>query len=105
MRDSFAEAACCCDHRPAPEPAALRDAAQHHEGEEEAADNGEAGRPRSGCHAAPEDVESRRAAQAPGGRDSAGREDAGREIEERSQGSVRETSMTILVIAEHDNAS
>ena len=33
-------------HRPAPERAALRDAAQHHEGEEEAARRLQAGRPR-----------------------------------------------------------
>ena len=40
-----AQAAGSRHHRPAPERAALRDAAQHHEGQEEAAGGGQAGRP------------------------------------------------------------
>ena len=51
-------------HRPAPERAALRDAAQHHEGQEEAAGHRQARRPGRGRHAAPEDAEGERAAQA-----------------------------------------
>ena len=66
-------------HRPAPERAALRDAAEHHEGEEEAARDAEARRARRGRRAAPEDAEGRRAGQAQGRRQGAGREGAGRQ--------------------------
>ena len=49
----------------------------------------QAGRPRCRRHAAPEDAESRRAAEALRRCEGAGREDAGREAEDRSQGAVR----------------
>jgi hypothetical protein len=87
--NAVADAAGGRHDRPAPERAALRDAAEHHEGEEEAAGNGQAGRPRRGRDAASEDAEGGRAAEARGRREGAGREDAGREAEDRSQGAVR----------------
>ena len=55
-------------HRPAPQRAALRLAAQHHEGQVEAARDQDAGRFRRRRRAAAGDAEGRRAAQAPGGR-------------------------------------
>ncbi|MGF6510142.1 electron transfer flavoprotein beta subunit [Paraburkholderia sp. 32] len=61
----------------------------HHEGEEKAAGNAQARRPRRRCHAASEDAESRRAAEAFRRCEGAGREDAGREAEDRSEGAVR----------------
>jgi hypothetical protein len=51
-------------HRPAPERAALRDAAQHHEGQEEAAGECQARRPGRGRARRAEDAEGQRAAQA-----------------------------------------
>ena len=68
--------------RPAPERAALRDAAQHHEGEEEAAGDDDAGATGRRCHAAPDDAQDSRAAQTRRWREGAGRRDARREIEE-----------------------
>ena len=50
-------------HRPAPERAALRHAAQHHEGQEEAARHRQARGPGRGRQAAPEDPEGQRAAR------------------------------------------
>ena len=67
-RDGRDEAAGGRHHRPAPERAALRDAAQHHEGEEEAARGAQAGDARRRRHAAPEDAQGRRAAEAQGRR-------------------------------------
>ena len=55
-------------HRPAPERAALRVAAQHHEGQEEAARDAQARRARRRHRAAPEDAQGRRAGQAQGRR-------------------------------------
>ena len=54
------------DDRPAPQRAALRHAAQHHEGEEEAARPGQAGRSRRRCGAAPDHA--RRWSSRPGAR-------------------------------------
>ena len=88
--NAVADAARRDHHRFAPERAALRDAAEHHEGQEEADGNAQAGRPRCRRDAAPEDAQSRRAAAALRWREGAGREDAGREVEDRSQGAVRE---------------
>ena len=56
------------DHRPAPQPAALCLAPQHHEGEEEAARREDARRLRRRCRAAPQGRHHRRAAEAPGRR-------------------------------------
>ena len=53
-------------HRPAPQRAALRLAAQHHEGQVEAARDQDAGRLRRRHRAAPQDAQGRRAAGAPG---------------------------------------
>ena len=77
-------------HGLAPERAALCDAAQHHEGQEEADGNAQARRPGCRRYAAPEDAQGCRTAAALRRREGAGREDAGREVEDRSQGSVRE---------------
>src|SRR6266851_3803961 len=87
--------------RPAPERAALRHAAQYHEGEEEAPGSAETRRARRGRRAAAQDLESRGAAQAQGGGQGARREEPGREAPQRSQGDC----MSVLVIAEHDNQS
>ena len=70
-------------HRPAPQRAALRLAAQHHEGQVEAARDQDAGRLRRRHRAAAGDAEGRRAGQAPGrGQGRLGRR-AGRQAEER----------------------
>ena len=76
------------DHRPAPERAALRDAAEHHEGEEEAAGDGQAGRPRRGRRAAAEDAEGGRAAEPQGGHQGGRRGRAGRQAENGSEGDL-----------------
>ena len=76
-------------HRPAPERAALRDAAQHHEGQEEAAGHRQARRPGRGRDAAAEDPEGDRAAQARRRREGARRGHAGAETQERSEGDLR----------------
>ncbi len=55
--DRVADAAGGDHDRPAPERAALRDAAQHHEGQEEAARRVQARRPRRGRRAATQDAE------------------------------------------------
>ena len=86
--DAQAHAAGGRHHRPAPERAALRDAAQHHEGQEEAARHRQARRPGRGRHAAPEDAEGQRAAQARRRHQGARRRDAGRQAEERSEGDL-----------------
>ena len=56
-RDDRDQAARGGHHRPAPERAALRHAAQYHEGEEEAARRGQARGARRGRDAAPEDAQ------------------------------------------------
>ena len=76
-------------HRPAPERAALRDAAQHHEGQEKAAGDLQARRPGRGRQAAPEDPEGDGAAQALGRHQGARRGHAGGQAEERSQGDLK----------------
>ncbi len=63
-RDAQGQAAGGRHDRPAPERAALRDAAQHHEGEEEADGHRQARRPRRRRQAAPEDAQGERAAEA-----------------------------------------
>src|SRR6185437_2047562 len=80
--------------------AALRFAAQHHEGEEEA-DRGEERR-RHRCRrlAAPGSVEDIGAAGPQGRRQGQGRWRTGVQAEERSRGSL---NMTTLLIAEHDH--
>jgi hypothetical protein len=80
-------------HRPAPERAALRDAAQHHEGQEEDAGHLQARRPGRGRQAAPEDPEGQRAAQARRRRQGAGRGDAGGQTEDRSEGDLNMTAL------------
>ena len=65
-RDGEAQAAGDRHHRPAPQRAALCLAAQHHEGQVQAARAEDARRLRRRHHAAPEDAEGRRAAEAPG---------------------------------------
>ena len=75
-------------HRPAPERAALRHAAQHHEGQEEAARGLQARRPRCRCHAAHQDPEGHRAAQARRRHQGARRGHAGRQTQERSEGDL-----------------
>ena len=72
-RDDLDQPAGGRDGRPAPERAALRHAAEHHEGEEEAARDGQAGRSRGRRDAAPEDAQGQRAAGAQGGRQGARR--------------------------------
>src|SRR5256714_4534673 len=89
------------DHRPAPERAALRHAAQHHEGEEEAPRSAETRRARRRHRAAAQDPEGGGAFQAQGRSQGARRENPGREASQRSQGDC----MSVLVIAEHDNQS
>src|SRR5437773_71770 len=89
------------DDRPAPERAALRHAAQYHEGEEKAPGSAEARCTRRGRRAAAQDLESGGAAQAQGGGQGARREGAGRKAPQRSQGDC----MSVLVIAEHDGHS
>src|SRR5690606_31078865 len=87
------------DHhdRPAPERAALRVAAEHHEGEEEANRGARAGRARRRPDAAAEGDQGRRAAEAPGWRQGEDCPGARREARERSEGDL----MSVLVVAEH----
>jgi electron transfer flavoprotein alpha/beta subunit len=54
------------DGRPAPQRAALRDAAEHHESQEEAARDDQPGGAGGRCRAAPEDTQGRRTAEANG---------------------------------------
>ena len=61
-RDAQDQAAGHRHDRPAPERAALRDAAQHHEGQEEDDGHRQARRPRRRHQVAPEDAEGQRAA-------------------------------------------
>ena len=67
-RDGEAQASGGRHHRPSPQRAALRLAAQHHEGQVEAARDQDAGRLRRRHRAAPRNAEGRRAAEAPGRR-------------------------------------
>src|SRR6185312_5128084 len=86
-------------HRPAPQRAALRLAAEHHEGQEEADRSAGARRARRRRDAAPQDPEGRGAAQAQGRHQGEDRRRTGRQTEERSGSDL---SMAILVIAGHD---
>src|SRR3954466_5815851 len=88
-------------HRFAAERAALRVAAQHHEGEEEADRRQERGRLRRRSHAASRSAQDIRTARPQGWRQGQGRRRADLETQDRSRGSL----MTTLLIAEHDNAS
>src|SRR3546814_11485353 len=73
---------------PAPERAALRFAAEHHEGEEEADRPVVASRPRCRPGASPRHPEGGGAGQAPGRREGGRRGRAGVEAEERSEGDL-----------------
>ena len=88
-------------HRPAPERAALREAAGHHEGQEEAARYARPW-PRSGVEPRQQLklVQLRAAAAAPEGRHGQGRRRAGRGAEEEGT----PVSSKILIVAEHDGA-
>src|SRR6266705_979012 len=99
--DDLGQAAGGRNDRPALERAALRDAAEHHEGEEEDARGAEARCARRGRRPAAQDAQSRGAAQAQGGRESPRREGARRQAARRGEGD----RMSVLVIAEHDNQS
>ena len=85
----------------ASERAALRLAAQHHEGEEEADRRQERGRLRRRSHAASRSAQDIGTARPQGRRQGQGRRRTGIEAQDRSRGSL----MTTLLIAEHDNAS
>ena len=85
-RDRAAEIAGGGHHRPAFERAALRFAAQHHEGQVEAARDQDARRLRGRYRAAAGDFEGRRTAQAPGGRQGRQRRRAGRQTESSGGG-------------------
>ena len=97
-RDGGAHPARGRHHRPAPERAALRLAAQHHEGAQEADRDDQAGRSRRRSGAAPPDAQGRGAA-APQGRAEGGLgRRAGGEAPDRSEGD----RMTALVLLEYD---
>ena len=85
------EAHAARDHhdRPAPERAALRHAAQHHEGEEEDARSAEAFRPRRRDEGAPEDAEGQRTPEAQRRHQGARCRHAGVQTEERREGDLR----------------
>src|SRR5258708_9769943 len=92
--------------RPASQRAALRDAAQYYEGQEEAVGD------REGCgsgrrrRAAAEDLEDHRTAQAQRRRDGARCGGAGRKTQERSKGDLTMSTLAnILVVAEHDHGA
>src|SRR5262249_28180335 len=86
-------------HRPAAQRAALRQPAEHHEGEEEA-DRGEgAGRLRGRSGAAPRGAQDHRAAR-PQGR---GQGRLGRRARRQAQERGGTLVMTALLTAEHDN--
>ena len=87
-------------HRPAAQRAALRQPAEHHEGEEEADRREDAGRLRRRCQAAAGSAQDGRAA-APQVRRQ-GR--LGRRTGRQAQG-CRGAGMTTLLLAEHDNKS
>src|SRR6202163_900090 len=89
------------NHRPAAERAALRQPAQHHEGEEEADRRQERSRLRRRSHRPSRDPQDIRTAGPQGRRQGQGRRRAGVETQERSRGSL----MTTLLIAEHEHAS
>src|SRR5690606_13488328 len=97
------------DDGPAPEPAALCLAAQHHEGEEEAARREVGRRLRRRCLAAPQGRQDRGAGRAQGRRQGQGRGGAGLQPEVRRRhlrfGTREITTMAILLVAEHDNAT
>src|SRR5690606_34087274 len=99
--DRGAEPAGHRHHRPAPERAALRLAAEHHEGQEEAAGRGHPGRSGRVHRLHREDPEGRSACRAQRRREGEVRGGTGRETEERGEGDL----MAMLVIAEHNNAA
>jgi electron transfer flavoprotein alpha subunit len=72
-------------HRPAPERAALRHPAQHHEGQEEAARGGQARRPRRRRDIAHQDAQGGRAAQARRRRQGARRGHAGAKLKNEAK--------------------
>jgi hypothetical protein len=85
----------------ASERAALRHAAEHHEGEEEAAREHQAGRPRCRSRATHQDAEGLRTAVAPGRHQGAGRGDPGGQAQDRSQGDLsRRASIEIIAAQE-----
>ena len=87
--------------RSAPQRAALRQPAQHHEGQEEAARREDPGRLRRGRHPAAQGAEDRgaRHAQVGGQGRLGGRAD--RQAQDRSGGAL----MAVLILAKHDNAT
>src|SRR5258706_12228334 len=93
-------------NRPASQRAALRDAPQYYEGQEEAVGDREgcgSGRRRG---AAAEDLEDHRTAQAQRRRDGARCGGAGRKTQERRKGDLTlSTLANILVVAEHDHGA
>ena len=99
-RDGEAQPAGGRHHRPSPERAALRLAAQHHEGQVEAARDQVARRLRRRRRAAAGNAEGRRAGQAPGGDQGRQRRRAGR----AAQGSG-DCEMSVLVLVEHDGST
>jgi electron transfer flavoprotein alpha subunit len=105
--DRGAETARGGHHRPAPERAALRQAAQHHEGQEKAVGDAQAGRSGRRCRAAAGHPEGAGTAQAPGRHQGRQRRRTGRQAAQRSPRHLSPLEyriMSILVIAEHDNA-
>src|SRR4029079_5893486 len=85
------------------ERAALRDASEHHEGEEETAGDHQPRNARRGRDAASYDAESGGATQAKGRRPGHGCAGTGRQVAQRSQSHQLRTPMSVLVIAEHDH--
>ena len=101
-RDARADPAGGRHHRPAAQHATLRLAAEHHEGEEEAARDHDAGRPRRRHGAAARHPEGRGARETAGGRVRPRRSNPRAEAARRSEGDL---TMAILIIAEHDNGA
>src|SRR5690606_20610620 len=99
-RDRAAEASRGRHNRSAAQRAALRLAPQHHEGEEEAHRHADARGARRRRRAAPRHVEGRGAAEASGGQEGGKCPGAPRQAPQRSAGDL---TMTVLVLAEHDN--
>ncbi len=85
--------------RPAPQRAALRQPAEHHEGEEEAARREDPRRLRRRQRPASRGPEDHRARDAQGGREGRLGRRADREAERRSGGAL----MAVLILAKHDN--
>src|SRR5690554_1126458 len=88
-------------HRPAPQRAALRQAAGHHEGQEEAAGRQDSGGSRRVGRQPSQAGQGRAAGGVPGRRQGGLRGRAGRQTEERSEGDL----MSILVLAEHHDGA